>query len=109
MLSKANRVGGASLSQSAQDRLSASLEEVEEDEEVYKNIVEQTEVVTESSRDDHDQEYPVVADHTFSHSSSNFEEADMREEMQAELIENLAWRLALQSIMEEEERERMRK
>ncbi|CAL1412973.1 unnamed protein product [Linum trigynum] len=33
----------------------------------------------------------------------------MSEEMQTDLTENIAWRLALQSVLEEEERERMRK
>ncbi|CAL1412112.1 unnamed protein product [Linum trigynum] len=33
----------------------------------------------------------------------------MSDEMQADLIEKIAWRLALQSVLEEEERERMRK
>ncbi|CAL1381448.1 unnamed protein product [Linum trigynum] len=33
----------------------------------------------------------------------------MSEEMQADLIEKIAWRLVLQFVLEEEERERMRK
>ncbi|CAL1377435.1 unnamed protein product [Linum trigynum] len=90
------------------DHLSATIEEDEEDEGGYKDIVEQTEVVTESSRDDHDQVFPVVAEHTFPHPTPSFEEVGMSEEMQDDLIEEIAWRLALQSALEEEERERMR-
>ncbi|CAL1411997.1 unnamed protein product [Linum trigynum] len=95
--------------QIAQDCLHATIQEEEEDEGGYKDIVEQTEVVTESSRDDHDQEYPVRGDHTFLHYTSSFEETRMSEEMQANLIKSLAWRLALRSVLEEEERERARK
>ncbi|CAL1356767.1 unnamed protein product [Linum trigynum] len=85
----------------------ATILEEEEEEEGYKDIVEHTEVVTESSRDDHDQECPVVADHTFPHPTLSFEEAGMSEEMQEDLIKEIAWRLALQSVLEEEEQERV--
>ncbi|CAL1382919.1 unnamed protein product [Linum trigynum] len=51
--------------QLAKDRLSAVIQKEEEDEEGYKDIVEHTKIVTESSRDDHDQECPAVADHAF--------------------------------------------
>ncbi|CAL1400526.1 unnamed protein product [Linum trigynum] len=87
----------------------STLEEEEEDEGGYKDIVEQTEVFTKSSRDDHDQECPVVSEHTFPHPTPSFEEVGMSEEMRDDLIKEIAWRLALQSMLEEEERERMRK
>ncbi|CAL1360999.1 unnamed protein product [Linum trigynum] len=63
----------------------------------------------ESSCDDHDQECPVVADHTFPHPTPSFKETSMSEEMQDDLIEEIVWRLDLQSMLEEEERERVRK
>ncbi|CAL1394273.1 unnamed protein product [Linum trigynum] len=91
--------------QLAQDPLSATIE-VEEDEGGYKDIVEHTEVITENSHDNHDQESPLVADHTFPHFCSNM--MDPSEEMQDDLIEEITWRLALQSVLEEEERERVR-
>ncbi|CAL1380998.1 unnamed protein product [Linum trigynum] len=95
--------------QLSQDHLSATIKEEEEDEGGYKDIVEQTEVVTENSRDDHDKECLVVANHTFPHPTPSFEETSMSKEMQKDLIEETAWRLALQSLLEEEERERVQK
>ncbi|CAL1369391.1 unnamed protein product [Linum trigynum] len=95
--------------QIAQDHPSATILEEEEEDEGYKDIVEQTEVVTESSREDHDQECPVVADHTFPHPTPSIEEVGMIKEMQDDLMKEIAWQLALQSVLEEEERERMRK
>ncbi|CAL1403294.1 unnamed protein product [Linum trigynum] len=95
--------------QLAQDHPSASILEEDEEEEGYKDIVEHTEVVTESSRDDHDQECPVVAEHTFPHPKLGFEEAGMSEEMQEDLRIEIAWQLALQSVLEEEEQERVQK
>ncbi|CAL1367897.1 unnamed protein product [Linum trigynum] len=97
------------FAQLAQDHPSATILEEEEEEEGYKDIVEHTEVVTESSHDDHDQEYPVVADHTFPHRKLSFEEAGMSEEMQEDLMKEIAWQLALQSVLEEEEQERVQK
>ncbi|CAL1382678.1 unnamed protein product [Linum trigynum] len=81
----------------------------EEEEEGYEEIVEHTEVVTKSTRDDHDQECHVVADHIFSPPTLSFEEAGMSEEMQDDLIKEIAWRLALQSMLEEEEQEKVQK
>ncbi|CAL1356904.1 unnamed protein product [Linum trigynum] len=98
-----------SWAQPAPDHPSATIQEDEEEEEGYKDIVEHTEVVTESSRDDHDQECPVVADHTFPHPKLSFEEAGMSEEMQEDLMKEIAWQLALQSVLEEEEQERVQK
>ncbi|CAL1382925.1 unnamed protein product [Linum trigynum] len=97
-----------SYAQPALDRPSATILEEVEEEEVHKDMVEHTEVVTKSSRDDHDQECPVVADHTFPHPKLSFEEAGMSEEMQEDLMKEIAWQLALQSVLEEE-RERMQK
>ncbi|CAL1369121.1 unnamed protein product [Linum trigynum] len=79
-----------SYAQPAQDHPSATILEGEEDE-VYEDIVEQTEVVTESSHDEHDHECPVVADHTFPHPTLSFEEACMSEEMQDDLIKEIVW------------------
>ncbi|CAL1357270.1 unnamed protein product [Linum trigynum] len=99
-----------SYAQPNQDHPSATILEEEEEDEGYKDIVEHTEVVTESSRGYHDQECPVVADHTFPHPTLSFEEAGMSEEMQEDLIKEIAWRLALQSVLEEEEeQERVQK
>ncbi|CAL1381217.1 unnamed protein product [Linum trigynum] len=95
--------------QLAQDHPSATILEEEEEDEGYKDIVEQTEVVTESSREDHDQECSVVADHTFLHPTPIFEEVGLSKEMQDDLMKEIAWQLDLQSVVEEEERERMRK
>ncbi|CAL1407823.1 unnamed protein product [Linum trigynum] len=98
-----------SCAQPAPDDPPATILEEEEEEEGNKDIVEHTEVVTESSRDDHDQECPVVADHTFPHPKLSFEEASMSEEMQEDLMKEIAWQLALQSVLEEEEQERVQK
>ncbi|CAL1363720.1 unnamed protein product [Linum trigynum] len=95
--------------QLAQDHPSATIQEEEEEEEGYTDIREHTEVVTESSRDDHDQECPVVADHPFPHPTLSFEEVGMSEEMQEDLMKEIAWKLALQSVLEEEEQERVQK
>ncbi|CAL1381291.1 unnamed protein product [Linum trigynum] len=95
-------------SQFSQDNLYAAIQVEEEEEEGnHEDVEEHTEVVTESSNDNHDQVYPLVVDHNFPHFCSDM--LGPSKEMQAELIENLAWRLSLQSIMEEEERERVRK
>ncbi|CAL1395385.1 unnamed protein product [Linum trigynum] len=95
-------------SQFSQDNLYAAIQ-VEEEEEKgnHEDVEEHTEVVTESSHGNHDQVYPLVVDHNFHHFRS--EMLGLSEEMQAELIENLAWRLALQSVLEEEEQERVQK
>ncbi|CAL1388984.1 unnamed protein product [Linum trigynum] len=98
-----------SCAQPAPDHPSATILEEEEEEEGYKDIVEHTKVVTESSRDDHDQECSVIADHTFPHPKLSFEEAGMSEEMQEDLMKEIAWQLALQSVLEEEEQERVQK
>ncbi|CAL1369423.1 unnamed protein product [Linum trigynum] len=106
---KQTKWGEQVCAQLAQHRLSDSIHEEEEDVEGYNDIVEQTEVITKSSRDDHDQECPVVADHTFPQSTPSFDEVGMSKEMQDDLMKEIAWRLALQSVLEEEEREMMRK
>ncbi|CAL1400728.1 unnamed protein product [Linum trigynum] len=98
-----------SYAQPDPDHPSATILEDEEEEEGYKDIVEHTEVVTESSRDDHDQECTIVADHTFPHPTLSFEEVGMSEEMQEDLMKEIAWQLALLSVLEEEERERVHK
>ncbi|CAL1383231.1 unnamed protein product [Linum trigynum] len=95
--------------QPAPDHPSATILEEEEEEEGYKDMVKHTEVVIESSRDDHNHECPVVADHTFPHSTLSFEEAGMSEEMQEDLMKEIAWQLGLQSVLEEEEPERVQK
>ncbi|CAL1405979.1 unnamed protein product [Linum trigynum] len=95
--------------QFSQDNLYATIQAEKEEEVNHEDVVEHTEVVTKSSRDDHDQKCPVVAAHPFLHPTPSAEEAGMSEEMQADLIEKIAWRLALQSVLEEEEQERMRK
>ncbi|CAL1388467.1 unnamed protein product [Linum trigynum] len=87
--------------QLAQDPLSATIEEEEEDERGYKDMVEHTEVVTMNSRDDHDQEYPVVADHIFPHPTSSFEEVGMSKEMQDDLVKEIAWRLTLPFVIDD--------
>ncbi|CAL1360700.1 unnamed protein product [Linum trigynum] len=91
----------------AQDHLSAATLEEVEDDKGYESVEEHTEVITENSHDNHDQESPLVADHTFPHLCSNM--LGPCEEMQDDPIEEIAWRLALQSVLEEEERARMRK
>ncbi|CAL1406515.1 unnamed protein product [Linum trigynum] len=91
------------------DHPSATILEEEEEEEGYKDIVEHTKDVMESSRYYHDQECPVIADHTFPHPKLSFEEAGMSEEMQEDLMKEIAWQLALQSVLEEEEKERVQK
>ncbi|CAL1414715.1 unnamed protein product [Linum trigynum] len=95
-------------SQFSQDNLYAAIQ-VEEEEEKgnHEDVEEHTEVVTESSHDNHDQVYPLVVDHNFHHFHSDM--LGSSEEMQADLIENLAWRLALQFVLEEEEQERVQK
>ncbi|CAL1402915.1 unnamed protein product [Linum trigynum] len=98
-----------SWAQPAPDHPSATILEEEEEEEGYKDIVEHTKDVTESSRDDHDLECPVIADDTFPHPKLSFEEAGMSEEMQEDLMKEIAWQLALQSVLEEEEQERVQK
>ncbi|CAL1412184.1 unnamed protein product [Linum trigynum] len=98
-----------SCAQLAPDHPSATIIEEVEEEEGYKDIVEHTKVVTESSRDDHDHEFPVIADHNFPHPKLSFEEAGMSEEMQEDLMKEIAWQLALQSVLEEEEQERVQK
>ncbi|CAL1370249.1 unnamed protein product [Linum trigynum] len=98
-----------SCAQPAPNHPSATILEEEEEEEGYKDIVEHTKVVTESSRDDHDQECPIIADHTFPHPKLSFKEASMSEEMQEDLMKEIAWQLALQSVLEEEEQERVQK
>ncbi|CAL1357527.1 unnamed protein product [Linum trigynum] len=98
-----------SWAQPAPDHPSAAILEEEEEEEGYKDIMEHTEVVTESSRDGHDQECHVVADHTFPHPKLSFEEAGMSAEMQEDLMKEIAWQLALQSVLEEEEQQRAQK
>ncbi|CAL1389044.1 unnamed protein product [Linum trigynum] len=90
----------------SQDHLSATTLEVVEDDKGYRDIEEHTEVITENSHDNHDQESPLVAYHTFPHFCSNM--LGPSEEMQDDLIEEITWRLALQSVLEEEERERVR-
>ncbi|CAL1355011.1 unnamed protein product [Linum trigynum] len=95
-------------SQFSQDNLYAAIQVEEEEEEGnHEDVEEHTKVVTECSHDNHDQVYPLVVDHNFPHFRSNM--LSPSEEVQAELIENLAWRLALQFVMEEEEKERVRK
>ncbi|CAL1383926.1 unnamed protein product [Linum trigynum] len=98
-----------SCAQPAPDHPYVTILEEEEEEEGYKDIVEHTEVVTERSRDDHDQECPIIADHTFPHPTPSFEEEGMSEEMQEDLMKEIAWQLALQSVLEEEEQERVQK
>ncbi|CAL1413020.1 unnamed protein product [Linum trigynum] len=99
-----------SCAQPALDHPPATILEEEEEEEGYKDIVEHTEVVTESSRDDHDHECPIVADHNFPHPKLSFEEAGMSEEMQEDLMKEIARQLALQYVLKEgEEQERMQK
>ncbi|CAL1359675.1 unnamed protein product [Linum trigynum] len=95
--------------QFSQDSLYATIQAEKEEEVNHEDVVEHTEVVTKISRDDHDQKCHVVADHPFLQPTLSAEEAGMSEEMQADLIEKIAWRLALQSALEEEKRERMRK
>ncbi|CAL1379114.1 unnamed protein product [Linum trigynum] len=92
-----------SYAQPAQDHPSANIQEEEEEDEGYEDIVEHIEVVTESSRDDHDKECPVVVDHAFPHPTLSFEDACMSEEMKEDLIKEIAWRLALQSVLERRE------
>ncbi|CAL1395297.1 unnamed protein product [Linum trigynum] len=76
--------------QLAQNHPSATILEEEEEEECYMDIVEQTEVITESSREDHDQECPVLADHPFPHPTPSFEEVGMSEEMREDLMKEIA-------------------
>ncbi|CAL1377816.1 unnamed protein product [Linum trigynum] len=80
-----------SYAQPAQDHPSATILEEEEEDEGYKDIVEQKEVVTESSRDDHDKKCLVVADHTFPHPTPSFEEVGMSKEIQYDLMKEIAW------------------
>ncbi|CAL1381900.1 unnamed protein product [Linum trigynum] len=91
----------------AQDHLSATTLEVVEDDKGYGDVEEHTEVITENTHDSHDQESPLVAYQTFPHLCSNM--LGPCEEMQDDPIEEIAWRLDLQSVLEEEERARMRK
>ncbi|CAL1387548.1 unnamed protein product [Linum trigynum] len=91
----------------AQDHLSATTLEEVEDDKGYGDVEEHTEVITENSHDNHDQESPMVADHTIPYFCSNM--LGPSEEMQDDLIEEITWRLALQSVLEEEEQERVQK
>ncbi|CAL1412046.1 unnamed protein product [Linum trigynum] len=91
----------------AQDHLSATTLEEVEDDKGYGDVEEHTEVITENSHDNHDQESPLVADHTIPYFCSNMSGAS--EEMQDDLIEEITWRLALQSVLEEEEQERVQR
>ncbi|CAL1399401.1 unnamed protein product [Linum trigynum] len=91
----------------SQDNLYTTMQAEEEEEESnHGDVEEHTEVVTETSRDNHDKKCPLVADHTFTHFC--FDILGSSEEMQGFLIEEITWRLALQSEVEEEERERVR-
>ncbi|CAL1389699.1 unnamed protein product [Linum trigynum] len=91
----------------AQDHLSATTLEEVEDDKGYGDVEEHTEVITENSHDNHDQESPLVADHTIPYFCSNM--LGPSEEMQDDLIEEITWRLALQFVLEEEEQERVQK
>ncbi|CAL1400471.1 unnamed protein product [Linum trigynum] len=91
----------------AQDHLSATTLEEVEDDKGYGDVEEHTEVIIENSHDNHDQESPLVADHTIPYFCSNM--PGPSEEMQDDLIEEITWRLALQSVLEEEEQERVQK
>ncbi|CAL1391362.1 unnamed protein product [Linum trigynum] len=91
----------------AQDHLSATTLEEVADDKGYGDVEEHTEVITENSHDNHDQESPLVADHTIPYFCSNM--LGPSEEMQDDLIEEITWRLALQSVLEEEEQERVQK
>ncbi|CAL1391329.1 unnamed protein product [Linum trigynum] len=91
----------------AQDHLSATTLEEVEDDKGYGDVEEHTEVITENSHDNHDQESPLVADHTFPYFCSNM--LGPSKEMQDDLIEEITWQLALQSVLEEEEQERVQK
>ncbi|CAL1351991.1 unnamed protein product [Linum trigynum] len=91
----------------AQDHLSATTLEEAEDDKGSGGVEEPTEVITENSHNDHDQEIPLVADHTVPHLCSSM--LGLCEEMQDDSIEEIAWRLALQYVLEEEERARMRR
>ncbi|CAL1401980.1 unnamed protein product [Linum trigynum] len=93
--------------QFSQDNLYVAIQVEEEEEEGnHEDVEEHTEVVTESSHDNHDQVYPLVVDHNCPHFRSDM--LGLSEEMQDDLIEEITWRLALQSVLEEEERERVR-
>ncbi|CAL1412654.1 unnamed protein product [Linum trigynum] len=93
--------------QFSQDNLYAAIQVEEEEEEGnHEDVEEHTEVVTESSHDNHDQVYPLVVDHNCPHFCSDM--LGPSEEMQDDLIEEITWRLALQSVLEEGERERVR-
>ncbi|CAL1406052.1 unnamed protein product [Linum trigynum] len=89
----------------AQDHLSATTLEEVEDDKGYGDVEEHTEVITKNSHDNHDQESPLVADHTFPCSNM----LGPSEEMQDDHIEEITWRLALQSVLEDEEQERVQK
>ncbi|CAL1407885.1 unnamed protein product [Linum trigynum] len=93
--------------QFSQDNLYVAIQVDEEEEEGnHEDVEKNTEVVTESSHDNHDQVYPLVVDHNCPHFRSDM--LGPNEEMQDDLIEEITWRLALQSVLEEEERERVR-
>ncbi|CAL1389609.1 unnamed protein product [Linum trigynum] len=93
--------------QFSQDNLYAAIQVEEKEEEGnHEDVEEHTKVVTESSHDNHDQVYPLVVDHNCPHIRSDM--LGPSEEMQDDLIEEITWRLALQSVLEEEERERVR-
>ncbi|CAL1412088.1 unnamed protein product [Linum trigynum] len=93
--------------QFSQDSLYAAIQVDEEEEEGnHEDVEEHTEVVSESPHDNHDQVYPQVVDHNCPHFRSDM--LGSSEEMQDDLIEEITWRLALQSVLEEEERERVR-
>ncbi|CAL1378749.1 unnamed protein product [Linum trigynum] len=94
--------------QFSQDNLYAVIQVEEEVEEGnHEDVQEHAEVVTESSHDNHDQMYPLVVDHNCPHFRSDM--LGPSEEMQDDLIEEITWRLALQSVLEEEEQERVQK
>ncbi|CAL1353451.1 unnamed protein product [Linum trigynum] len=93
--------------QFSQDNLHAAIQVEEEEEEGnHEDVEERTEVVTESSHDNRDQVYPLVVDYNCPHFRSDM--LGPSDEMQDDLIEEITWRLALQSVLEEEERERVR-
>ncbi|CAL1411830.1 unnamed protein product [Linum trigynum] len=92
--------------QFSQDNLYGAIQVEEEEEEGnHEDVEEHAEVITENFHDNYDQESPLVSYHTFPHFCSNM--LGPSKEMQDDLIEEITWRLAPQSVLEEEEQERV--
>ncbi|CAL1359733.1 unnamed protein product [Linum trigynum] len=86
-----------------QDQLLAVREEKEDEEESLKDELEQLEVFTDGHRDAQDLESPLEIATTLPHFIPSVKEEDLHEEMRVEPIDDIAWRLAIQRLLAEEQ------